>query len=273
MNVILFFLFIIPLNSECSDKNKHDDKHFGIAACPPLKLRYENILTTYNIAKNNNPDFIELEPINLHSFDIDDACDSTSQLITLLRHNNISCNIIFSMQIEALEDAVAMARRARYIGVPFVLIDASFPNIGKILPLYKDPQQVYAIVSKMNQILYTKSNPISIIVKVGNFTDFEQKSMETLIKAVVQAGGYALLGPTRTDSMTTTPSDDIAYNFVKRAREIITKNGYPLALFACGSASTPAQQKALFDVGADGVFCDTSCINGHLLHSPKQSKL
>ncbi len=180
------------------------------------------------------------------------------------------------------DDFVLAAQNAKKWGAQVVEANFSCPNVGKAKEgqLYLDPDNVYAISKAMVNAL----GNTPLIIKLGAFSSKDE--MEAVLKAAHRAGVKAVAGinTISADVLNTNgtaaldqirvragicgaPIREVALQFVRDARAVITENSFDLTLIGGGGVTQQSHFDLFLEAGADFVTCATGFMWNPLIFS------
>lgn len=174
---------------------------------------------------------------------------------------------------EQIEDFVRAARIAYEGGASIIELNLSCPNVATNLVLYKDPDLVYAVCGAVKRALPL----IDLIIKVSVFDSYEQ--MRDAIRAAYLAGARGICGintiPMRVvngdgnpvygahrivSGVSGEPIRELALEFTRHARAIITDDHMDMVLCATGGVMNHHDYNAFIEAGADVVLCASAAL-------------
>lgn len=174
---------------------------------------------------------------------------------------------------EQIQDFVKAAQIAAEGGAQIIEANLSCPNLAMNTLMYKDPELVYAICNAIKNAV----PDLHLIIKVGVF-DNDAQMRETMCAAyrggargicgintvpmrVVNAQGEPVYGAGREMSgLSGEPIRELALEFTRAARAIITQEHMEMILLATGGVMNVHDYDAFIAAGADIVLCATAAL-------------
>ncbi len=174
---------------------------------------------------------------------------------------------------EQTQDFVQAAQIAAAGGAQIIEANLSCPNLATNKLMYKDPELVHAVCSAIKSALPN----IHLIIKVGVFDDDAQMreairaayrggargicGINTVPMRVVNAQGDPVYGAGREISgLSGEPIRELALEFTRNARAIITQEHMDMILLATGGVMNAHDYDAFIAAGADVVLCATAAL-------------
>jgi dihydroorotate dehydrogenase len=172
-----------------------------------------------------------------------------------------------------IDDFVRTALIAYEGGASIIELNLSCPNLSTGRPIYKDADLVYAVCDAVKRALPT----ITLSMKVSVFDSYEQMQrvmrcayragvrgicgINTIPMRVVNADGEPIYGADRvTSGLSGEPIRELALEFTRHARAIITEDHMDMVLFATGGVMDKQDYDAFITAGADVVLCATAAL-------------
>jgi dihydroorotate dehydrogenase len=174
---------------------------------------------------------------------------------------------------EQIDDFVRTAYIAYEGGASIIELNLSCPNIGTNTPIYKDADLVYELCGGVTRALPS----MNLIIKVSVFDSYEQMratmraayragvrgicGINTIPMRVLNAHGEPIYGADRAMSgLSGEPIRELALQFTRHARAIITQDNMDMALLATGGVMSKQDYDAFIAAGADVVLCATAAL-------------
>lgn len=176
-------------------------------------------------------------------------------------------------QQEQIDDFVRTARIAYDGGASIIELNLSCPNISTGAAIYKDPELVYELCGAVKRALPS----LHLIIKVSVFDSYEQ--MRSVMGAAYRAGVSGICGintvPMRVvnandepvygagremSGVSGEPIRELALEFTRHARAIITEDHMDMVLLAAGGVMSKDDYDAFIAAGADVVLCASAAL-------------
>lgn len=174
---------------------------------------------------------------------------------------------------EQIDDFVRTARIAYDGGASIIELNLSCPNLATGAPIYKDADLVYAISGAVKRALPS----LHVSIKVSVFDSYDEMrgvmraayragvrgmcGINTIPMRVVNADGEPVYGADRAVSgLSGEPIRELALEFTRHARAIITDDRMDMVLFAAGGVMSKEDYDAFIAAGADVVLCASAAL-------------
>jgi dihydroorotate dehydrogenase len=204
---------------------------------------------------------------------------------------------------EQIDDFVRTARIAHEGGASIMELNLSCPNLSPAHsygvtgaeprqsavrvggPLYKDADLVYAVCDAVRHAVPC----VNLIIKVSVFDSYEQMravmraayragvrgicGINTVPMCVVNADDEPVYGSDRvTSGLSGEPIRELALEFTRHARAIITEDSMDMVLLATGGVMSKQDYDAFIVAGADVVLCASAALLGIPLSISHQNR-